>query len=103
MSRTFHIYFADKGWTVRREGSKPNGVFPTQKEAIEIARAVAKKAAPSQVVLHGKSGTLRAMGVYGMPPIQEPSQRSPNGKLFEKAISKLALERLTAGDQPSSA
>ena len=102
MSRTFHIYYSGKGWTVQRDGFQPKGVFPTQKAAIKTAEAVAKKAAPSQVVLHGKTGKLKSLGVYGLPKIQEPHPTAAS-RLIEKAMSKFVIDRLMATARPNGA
>jgi hypothetical protein len=75
MSKTVHVIHEDGRWAVKREGHSE--VFPTQREAIERAREIAKRESSGQLVVHGRDGQIRERFTYGMPPIQGPPAESP--------------------------
>ncbi len=55
-------------WAVRIEGNtKPTSTHRTQKEAISVARDIAKKN-KSEVVIHGRDGKIRDKDSYGNDP-----------------------------------
>jgi len=103
MAKTVHVYLSDKGWAVKREGGSARSVFSTQREAIESARVIALKAAPSQMVVHGRDGRIRDHVTHGLPKVQDPPGRNAAAKRIQKAVGKLVLERLTADPRPRRA
>lgn len=59
---------ADGLWQVKGAGNdKATKVTETQKEAIEIARDIARNQ-QSELVIHGKNGRIRAKDSYGNDP-----------------------------------
>ena len=53
-----------RGWEVRTEGGKqPDGVYDTQAEALEAAKAVARKH-HSAVIIHSRDGRVRRQVSY---------------------------------------
>jgi len=53
-----------KYWAVVGDGDKrATAIVPTQKEAIKIAREIAR-AKKSDVKIHGRDGKLRAVNIY---------------------------------------
>lgn len=68
MGANQHVVSLGKGWAVRAEGAlQPLGVFKTQGEAWERAKAIARKER-SAAVLHGRNGLIRARNAYGCDP-----------------------------------
>jgi hypothetical protein len=58
----------DGNWGVRGEGnSKLTKVTPTQSDAINVARDIAKNK-KAEVVIHKKDGTIRDKDSYGNDP-----------------------------------
>lgn len=56
------------GWNIKGAGnSKPTKIVKTQKEAIEIAKTIAKNQ-KSEVVIHGENGKIRDKDSYGNDP-----------------------------------
>jgi len=63
---TFHVAPHEDGWKVAAEGVKtPASVHATKDEALTAAREIAKKAEPSQVVVHRMDGTIQTQFGYG--------------------------------------
>lgn len=63
-----HVVPHDRGWAVKSPGSeRATVVSPTQKEAIERAREIAKNN-HSEVVIHGRDGKIRDKDSYGNDP-----------------------------------
>lgn len=92
MAKTVHVIRKDGQWAVLREGKSPNGVYSTQREAIEHARDAVKAEGSGQLVVHGRNGQIREHDTYGMPPIQDaPGKRSAK---IEKAVGKITRDRL---------
>ena len=55
-------------WALRGEGnSRKTRITQTQREAIEIARTIARKE-QSELVIHGKDGRIRQKDSYGNDP-----------------------------------
>ena len=101
MSKTIHVYHAERGWAIKRVGGKVSQVFSTQREAIKTARLIARKSAPSQMVVLGKDGRIKDYVTHGLPRVQYlPGVRSTR---IEKAVGRLALERLAVGPNPPRA
>lgn len=92
--KTVHVIRTDKGWAVARVGGKQHRFFSTQREAIENAKVMVKRASSGQLVVHGLDGRIKQSATYGMPPIQDP----PGRKLakIEKAVDKITRDRLKA-------
>lgn len=56
------------GWQVKGEGnSKATAITNTQKEAINIAREIARNQG-SELVIHGKDGRIREKDSHGNDP-----------------------------------
>ena len=98
MARTVHVYPLRGKWVVRRDATGASNVFSTQKEAIEKARSLARDLAPSQVVVIGRSGIIRGSITHGFPKVSDPPIKSGRFRKIEKAVGKVALERLTSAD-----
>ncbi len=59
---------ADRGWSVRKSGAeRASRVFDTQRQAIDYARAQAKKD-KAELYIHKKDGTIRERDSYGNDP-----------------------------------
>ncbi|MEX6506547.1 DUF2188 domain-containing protein [Jiella sp. M17.18] len=60
-----HVVPSGNNWSVRRAGaSRASGTFPTQKEAIEEARRIAR-AQKTELYIHGEDGRIRERNSYG--------------------------------------
>src|SRR5262245_1411889 len=94
MAKTVHVVPANKGWAVKREGRRADGVFPTQREAIESGRQIARRANSGQLVVHGRDGRIREHDTYGMPKIQDAPSGSSDR--IERAVRKVTRDRLDA-------
>lgn len=58
-----HVVPNDQGWAVKREGNeRPSSTHPTQKDAIESARELAKES--DDIVIHRADGTIRERVTY---------------------------------------
>ncbi|WP_027309317.1 DUF2188 domain-containing protein [Caloramator sp. ALD01] len=58
----------DGGWQVKGEGNnKATKVTETKKEAIDIARQIAKNQ-ESELIIHGKDGKIQNKDSYGNDP-----------------------------------
>jgi NTP pyrophosphatase (non-canonical NTP hydrolase) len=63
-----HVVKHPKGWAVKGEGnSKATKITKTQKEAIEVAEAIARNQ-HSDTKIHGTDGKIRAGNSYGNDP-----------------------------------
>lgn len=99
MAKTVHVLPKDGEWAVKREGRKADGVFSTQRKAIERARAMAKEKSSGQLAVHGRDGRIREHDTYGMPRIQDPpGKRSTR---IEKAVGKITRDRLAMEPIPA--
>jgi len=68
MGKNVHVVPKGDSWAVKTEKSeKPYRVTITQKEAIEIAREVAKNQ-QSELVIHRPNGEIRQKDSYGNDP-----------------------------------
>jgi hypothetical protein len=103
MAITIHVYPSGKGWAVQRDDTKTAAQFPTQKAAIQRARAMVREKSPSQMIVHGRTGRLSHHYTNGVPKVQHSPVRSPRRREIEKAISFLALERLKGDSRPPRA
>jgi len=63
-----HVVKRDNGWAVKGAGNKKvTAIAPTQKQAIDIAKAIATNK-QSEVVIHGRDGKIRDRNSYGNDP-----------------------------------
>ena len=102
-----HVVPRNDGWAVRTEGrSRATSVHPSQREAIEAARKLAKQHA-AQLVIHGRDGRIRNRDSYGNDPFPPKQPRkvlypssSPNTdrEAIRKAVSEAVRE---VGEQQS--
>ena len=68
MKNNQHVAPFGDQWIVRSEGNSYNTrITQTQREAIEIARTIARKE-QSELVIHGKDGRIRQKDSYGNDP-----------------------------------
>ncbi|MFN7921937.1 MAG: DUF2188 domain-containing protein [Bryobacteraceae bacterium] len=99
MSKTVHVFSLDGQWVVKRLGSKSAHIFPTQREAIENARRMARGQSAGQLVVYGRNGQVRERATYGMPPIQDPPGKK--SARIQRAVNKITRELLLADLLPS--
>jgi hypothetical protein len=99
MTKTFHVYRSNGGWVVQKEGKRAN-MFRTQREAVEAARQIVKDSAAGQLVIHGSDGQVRDHETYGMTRIQDPPKKSRLAKRIQRAVGKVALERVQSDPHP---
>ena len=101
MAKTIHVFRERDGWAVKREGRKENAVVSTQKEAIEIARTIARDSSSGQIVVHSKDGGIRESASYGLPKVQDPPGKHSGARRIEKAVGRFALERVRSDPHPA--
>src|SRR5215213_8119940 len=99
MAKTVHIIPREGRWEVAREGHRESRVFSTQREDIETAKEMVRRASSGQLVVHGRNGRIRERDTYGMPRIQDPPGRK--SAKIEKAVGKITRDRLRADSLPS--
>lgn len=95
MPRTVHVMPRGGEWTVKREGSKRDGVFRTKQAAVESAKELARTSVEGQVVVYSKDGRIQEERTYGMARIQDPPGKK--SAKIEKAVDKVTRDRLEAG------
>lgn len=62
----FRVASHEDGWKVEREGdTTPVSVHGTKEQAITAAREIARKAGPSEVIVHKLDGTVQSRFGYG--------------------------------------
>jgi|SRR6185437_15500444 len=93
-----YVYPHTGGWAVKRFGGKIT-IFPTQKKAVTEARTRARRLSPSQVVVLGRGGAIRASIPYGLPKILRHPLPNPNRKRIERAVGLMVLEKLAADER----
>lgn len=65
MSKNQHVVRHPDGWAVKGAGNeRATKVVDTQKEAIVIAKEIAKNQS-SELLIHGKNGQIREKNSYG--------------------------------------
>jgi uncharacterized protein YdaT len=65
MGKNQHVVKHQEGWAVKGAGNeKATRVTSTQKEAIEIARQIAKNQ-ESELIIHGANGKIREKDSFG--------------------------------------
>ena len=99
MAKTVTVYPERGKWVVRRDAAGTIKVFTTQKEAIEKARTLACALAPSQVVVIGRNGMIRNAITHGYPKVSDPPIKSARSRKIEKAVVRVALERLKSAER----
>jgi hypothetical protein len=63
-----HVVPHVQGWAVKGEGNeKATKVVSTQKEAIQIAKEIAKNQ-KTEILIHGEDGKIRERNSYGSDP-----------------------------------
>lgn len=68
MGRNQHVVPRDGEWAVQGAGNeRATAIVPTQQEAIEIAREIARNQ-QSELLIHGRNGQIRARDSYGNDP-----------------------------------
>jgi hypothetical protein len=67
MSGNVHVVPHESGWDVKVEGDRGARHFPTQNEAIEAGRRLAK-GNRSEHIVHGRDGRIRQRDSYGSDP-----------------------------------
>lgn len=99
-AKTTHVIPRGDRWAVRREGSgqgRRGDVYATQEAAIRAARALTQRERSSQLVIHGRDGSIRSEEVHGLPPVQSPPLKGNLGtKAIERAVSTVIRERLAS-------
>ena len=99
MVKTVHVFPSADGWAVRGNWRKSGNIFATQRAAVEKARSIARDSAPSQMVVHGKDGLIKGYVTHGLPRVQNPPHKSVRSDRIERAVARVALERLTSNDR----
>ena len=62
----YYVVSRDDGWVVGKEGmDQPIKVYPTKEDALEEARVLANKHAPSRLHVYKKDGTIQDTFTYG--------------------------------------
>lgn len=68
MGKNQHVVKKGKDWAVKGAGKqKATKIVRTQKQAIEVAKGIAKNQ-KSEVVIHGRDGKIRDKDSYGNDP-----------------------------------
>jgi len=68
MKKNQHVVPHNNQWGVRGAGnSKVTSTHPTQKQAINAAKSIAKNQ-NSELLIHGKNGQIRERNSYGNDP-----------------------------------
>lgn len=68
MGKNQHVTKHEDGWQIKGAGNqRATKVVDTQKQAIEIARDIARNQ-KSEVVIHGRDGKIRDSDSYGNDP-----------------------------------
>jgi hypothetical protein len=66
--RNQHVVPHHDGWAVKgARADRASAVFPTQQEAIDKARAIARNQ-NTELLIHGRNGRIRARDSYGNDP-----------------------------------
>jgi uncharacterized protein DUF2188 len=92
-AKTVHVYPSDGTWAVKQEG-KSAKTFSTQQEAVHAAKKIVKGRKAAQLVVHGKNGQILEHEAHGMIRIQDPPKKSRIAERIERAVAKVALERV---------
>jgi hypothetical protein len=96
-AKSTHVFPDNGGWAVRNEGSsrRRTCLYSTQKEAIDAAREIVRRAPAGQIVVHKINGSMRTLETHGFPSVLAPPRKSTLGrKAIERAVSAVIRERL---------
>lgn len=64
-----HVVPHGDKWSVRRSGaSRASGVYQTQREAVSVARDLARNQG-TELYIHGRDGRIRERDSYGKDPM----------------------------------
>jgi hypothetical protein len=91
-----HVVPHDQAWAVKREGNeRASSTHPTQKEAIDSARELAKEL--DDIVIHRPDGTIRErvtyFGATGQPHAAANGEAKANGNAAPAAASETTQTR----------
>ena len=91
-AKNLHVVPRNEGWIIRKEGSvKATSVHGTQREAVDAARAIAKKQS-GELIIHGRDGRIRDRDSYGQDPYPPRDRKvlfpAKSGSVSGKAVSK---------------
>jgi Uncharacterized protein conserved in bacteria (DUF2188) len=67
MPRNVHVVPTGGGWNVEEEGGRGGSHFPTQSEAIQAGRKLARSNR-SEHIIHGRDGRIRQRDSFGRDP-----------------------------------
>jgi len=68
MGKNVHVVRHEGGWAAKKEGtSRASVVTPTQGEAIDAGRRIARREG-SELVVHGRDGKIREKDSHGRDP-----------------------------------
>lgn len=97
-----HVVPRSDGWAVRSErNTLPTSIHSTQRQAVDVARKLAKKIAATQLVIHGRDGRIKERDTYSIDPLppKEPrkvlypsSSPSTSREAIRKAVSEAVRE-----------
>jgi hypothetical protein len=74
-SKDVHVVPRDGKWAAVRPGNdRASGVFPTQKQAVNEGRQIARNS-NSELLIHGRNGQIRARDSYGNDPCPPKDQK----------------------------
>ena len=65
--KVWHVYWDSENrvWYIKRSGRERHREYGTKKQAVEVAKEVAKRNEPSKVVTHKQDGTVGNTRSYG--------------------------------------
>ena len=95
-AKTAHVMPKNGDWVVMRDGNgeRSAGVYPTQKEAIEVAHEILNRKA-GRIAIHGRDGAIRYRYVHAWPAVQPSRLKSSLGtKAIREAVRAVIRERL---------
>lgn len=106
-SNSFHIVanVPRGGWeVVKQDAARSSGHFTTQADAINAARAIARRSGGAEIVIHGNDGKIRdvvsqaeaSAAARARLVADEKLGIKPDGKLIEMARGPREKERRTA-------
>lgn len=68
MRKNQHVVPNESGWAIKGAGNiRATKILPTQKQAIDVARGIAKNQ-QSELVIHNKKGKIRDKDSFGNDP-----------------------------------
>ena len=108
-AKNIHVVLQGDIWLVRKEdASRAMSVHETQREAVDIARKIAR-AQKVQLVIHGRNGRVRERNIYGRdtapprpPEVLFPKFRASRSKKEIQKAVRVVMERLRNGSKAPS-